>query len=221
MSETKQIVGQCHEVSEKNGWTTFAVSIVGKQYPVKLSTKKDEIVAAARAVGTQVATWTFTETESDQTNPHTGSPYVNRYLNTVVAGASPAAGEPAPTQPRSSSEAAHEPMLNGDKDRVITRLAVLKAAAQLYSGTGNIEGVIGAASRLETWVMRDIDPIPFDRGAAQPQNTPQNALNGPESDDQPPYDDEPPEPAPAALSATQQAAVDRALGSGVDDGIPF
>lgn len=164
MPETLTITGSCTEISEKNGWTAFAVD-VGRQYPVKLSTKKDEVIAAGRAAGTALATWTYTEVESDKLNEHTGKPYVNRYLESVDTG--DAALIPHPTPQVAPSAPTHAPLPPGDKDRAITRMAVLKAAATVGASIEYAPGedvaaaVIAMAARFETWIYRDTDEIPF------------------------------------------------------------
>lgn len=95
MSETevKTVVGTNGGITEKaNGWYEIAVAIPGKQYPVKLATKKSEIVDSVRALGSgEVGTFSYKETESDKINPHTDKPYINRYLEGVEAGGTPAA----------------------------------------------------------------------------------------------------------------------------------
>lgn len=173
MSEQRTIVGRCTEVSEKSGWTTFHIDS-GTKYPTRLATKKPEVVEAARAVGDALATWDFGEVESDAINEHTGKPYVNRYLNAVRLGdagsGSPAQGASTSTQAVSAPQSAapaqtgtHPALPSGDKERSITRMACLKAAAELHQGGGKdaVLSVIEAAARFETWVMRDIDDIPF------------------------------------------------------------
>ena len=164
MSET--IVGTCASIIEKtSGWYEFEIMAPGKQYPVRLATKKQELVELARAAHSDTMTWTYNETESDKINEHTGRPFVNRYLEGVEAGAAVPAGV-------SSPEPHHEPMHFADKDRAITRMACLKAAAQVYAGLGVEEArgtpdldagltVMKSADRFERWVMRDIDDVPF------------------------------------------------------------
>lgn len=161
MPDTKQAVGSCQEISEKSGWTTFSVD-VGSQYPLRLATKKTEVIEAARAVGTALTTWTYVEKESEKINEHTGKPYINRYLE-GVSGALPdtpaSSGSSTPTeQPRTG-------LTGADKDRAITRMACLKAAADTIdrSAAHDDRGgdVIELAARYETWVYRDITDLPF------------------------------------------------------------
>ncbi len=61
-AETKTIGGKCEEISEKNGWTSFAIN-VGSQYPVRLSTKLPALIEQGRAVGNEYALWTFKESQ--------------------------------------------------------------------------------------------------------------------------------------------------------------
>lgn len=175
MPETLTVTGVCNEISERSGWQTFHID-KGTQYPVKLATKKDEVIAAARAAGGQLAVWTYTEVESDRINEHTNKPYVNRYLESVETGGT-APSSPPPASEAWPSEAAailhpaptHAPLPPGDKDRAITRMAVLKAAAEIVaaevaSGAQVMDPVaeaIAAADRFETWVYRDVDEVPF------------------------------------------------------------
>ena len=158
------IVGTCAGITEKpTGWTEFEITVPGKQYPVKLATKEQPLVELARATHGSVATWTYNEVESEKINEHTGKPYLNRYLEGVEPGAAPAASAGSP-------ESHHEPIHFADKDRAITRMACLKAAAvviaaEQQAGANREDSALEtmkAADRFERWVYRDIDPVPFD-----------------------------------------------------------
>lgn len=177
----KTVVGQCVEITEKNGWTSFSVD-VGTQYPVRLSTKVAAIIESARAVGSEVATWTFKESQGNENPNKPGTYYTNKYLDKVEVG-SQDGGAPETVSTASGTAAPvptphHEPIAPADKDRAIVRQACLKAAAQVYAGKGNagpqpqredgllpedpvIVEVIAAAARFETWVYRDISDLPF------------------------------------------------------------
>jgi hypothetical protein len=148
------VIGTVSGITEKpTGWIEVLVEVPGKQYPVKLSTKKPELVEAVRAIGAGAATFTYNEVESDKINEHTGKPYVNRYLEGVEA-----------AHNAGVTETTHAPVLGGDKDRAITRMACLKAAAQIAAGRDYEDAgleVMKLAGRFETWVYRDIDPVPF------------------------------------------------------------
>lgn len=107
MSEVEQIVGTLLGIMEKpSGWTQIQISVPGKQYPIKTDTKKPEIIEAARAVGEAVATWTITAVESENINPNTNKPYINRYLEAVEAGGTvaPSTAGGSPDQARYSED---------------------------------------------------------------------------------------------------------------------
>jgi hypothetical protein len=81
-TETKKITGPCVEISERNGWTSFSVD-TGGEHPVRLSTKLEAIIQAARGVGGDVATWTFKESDGNPNPNRPGTFYKNRYLDKV------------------------------------------------------------------------------------------------------------------------------------------
>ena len=176
-SVTKTIVGRCEEIEQKpdSDWVRFNIN-VGTQYPVKLSTKKQAIIDAARAVGSETATWTFKESQGNENPNKPGTYFTNRYLDKVEPGMAAEngdlAGGPAPAPQQRPSEGQHAPLPIGDRERSIVRQACLKAAATLFSGMGNVETIsegerdnvselIAAAARFENWVMRDLDDLPF------------------------------------------------------------
>lgn len=160
-TETKQVVGICREITEKNGWVEFSVD-AGTQYPVRLSTKLPALIEQARAVGDALGSWTYKESQGKENPNRPGTFYTNRYLEGVTIG-----GE----QQSPNGDPHRAPMHAGDKDRAITRMAVLKAVAELYHGslgdndTDNdvvVLKVMETAGRFERWIMRDIDEVPFD-----------------------------------------------------------
>lgn len=169
-SVKKQIEGVCDEISEKNGWTSFAIN-VGSQYPVRLSTKLPALIEQGRAAGAQRAVWTFKESQGGENPNKPGTHYTNRYLDGVDVGGTVVVS----SQPNTANVAAqptHAPLPPGDKDRAITRMAVLKAAATViaamnptavdeHGGTDPGAEVIALASRFERWVYRDVDEPPF------------------------------------------------------------
>lgn len=89
-----------------------------------------------------------------------------RYAPTLVSiEASANGGFTPPPEPH------HKPVMGGDKDRAISRLACLKAAAEIVAPRVTATAdpdydpaleVMRAAGRFETWVYRDIDDAPFD-----------------------------------------------------------
>lgn len=161
----KVIVGQCSGITEKpSGWTEFEIQVPGRQYPTKLATKLEKLIEDARATHGAVATWRFKEQETDRINEKSGKHFVNRYLEEVTLGEAPTAGGSGP-------EAHHEAMHFADKDRAISRMACLKAAAAAHHGGAGLSeeelkdlplAITKAAQRFEAWLYRDIDPPPFE-----------------------------------------------------------
>lgn len=170
MSEQKLVTGPCAEISERGDWTTFHVD-VGGQYPVKVATKKSEIIELGRAASKsgEAFDWTYNEVESDKINEHTGKPFINRYLESVARGGS----APKPTGSVATPAAAPRVYAPDLKDRMIVRQTALKAAAEIVGPRAATSAhpdydaaleTIKAAQRFETWVYRDIDPLPSDAG---------------------------------------------------------
>lgn len=163
-AETKTITGTCAEISERGEWTTFHVDI-GTQYPVKLSTKLAPLIELGRTASKDggVFDWTFKESQGAE-NPHKpGTFYTNRYLSAVEPAGT--ASTPA-AAPSSDGVRTYTPDL---KDRMIVRQTALKAAAEIMAASPSAHPdydpaleVMKAAARFETWVYRDIDPVPFD-----------------------------------------------------------
>ena len=164
-AETKTITGVCSEISERGEWTTFHID-GGGQYPVKLATKLSPLIELGRATSKsgELATWTYSERESEKINEHTGKPFLNRYLEKVEVGGS-ADPTPEADEPAAKAGPHHSPLIAGDKDRAITRMACLKAAAEIISQTPSSDDpaleTMKAAARFETWVYRDLDEPPF------------------------------------------------------------
>lgn len=90
----RSVVGTCTAVEQKPGseWMRFMVEVQGDKYPQRLDTRDEDVITAAKAVGAQVATWTFNEVESDKINPRSNKPYINRYLEEVELGGVPGTG---------------------------------------------------------------------------------------------------------------------------------
>ncbi len=162
-----QYEGVCTEISEARGWTAFSISVDGMQYPVKLSTKLPALIEQGRAAGQSRAVWTAKESDGAENPNKPGTRYRNRYLHSVEVGGTAEPVAPRPVTQTASSEPAHQPYAQGDKDRAITRMAVLKAAAEVCASVDFAPGedvgaeVIALAHRFEVWVNRDIDEVPF------------------------------------------------------------
>jgi hypothetical protein len=144
MSETKQITGVSQGVTEKaSGWTEFAIDI-GQQYPVKVSTKIQEIIEMGRAatLASELATWTYDESDGNP-NPHKpGTFYKNRTLSKVEVGGAvenppnASAGSAAPST--ASGNASSDGMSKEEwarKDSAIHMMAAIKTAADALKHT--------------------------------------------------------------------------------------
>ena len=84
MSEKETITGVLDGITEKpSGWTEIQVKVDGWQYPVKMATKLEPLIELARAAGTETMEWTFKKQVSEQINPNSGKPFVNRYFEGV------------------------------------------------------------------------------------------------------------------------------------------
>ena len=178
-TDTHTIVGTCSEISERNGWTSFAIAVPGKQYPVKLSTKLPALIDQGRAVGDQVATWRFKESQGGENPNKPGTYYTNRYLDGVTVGVAEGEAAPAASAPASSSSSTpqtgkFQALAGGDRERSIVRQTCVKAASELYAGKGTAAPVdpeephddwalevMRAAARFETWILRDLTEVPF------------------------------------------------------------
>jgi len=177
---TKTITGQCVEIAEKNGWTSFSVD-VGTQYPVRLSTKLDAIIQAGRAAGSDVAVWTFKESQGRENPNKPGTYFQNRYLDKVETGGTAQENTASGTAPAQQTATPlptphHDAIAPADRDRAIVRQSCLKAASWLLQGVAfenegmRIAAWISAANAAERHVYRNIDdsdyedesdPIPF------------------------------------------------------------
>jgi hypothetical protein len=85
---TRQVQGELSgEMQKQNDWSEFHVTMPGKQYPVKLSTKLDDVKTQAReAFGKGVAVWTFDESDGNENPNRPGTFYKNRRLKKVEVG---------------------------------------------------------------------------------------------------------------------------------------
>ena len=153
MSETKTVTGTLAGIMEKTGdWRELHVAVPGKQYPVKMSTKKEELVQLARAAGENVMEWTYTEQDSGTPNPHQpGKNYINRYFEGVTwptdslgpsnpapvgtAGpeSAPAAARAAAPTPQPEEKMSKEEWKR--KDSAIHKMACIKTAAAALTHT--------------------------------------------------------------------------------------
>jgi hypothetical protein len=95
-----QISGQITGLEARNGgWVAVAITEPGNEWPKKLSTKKPDLIGMAQSMMGQVVTALYNEQEGNSINPHTGTPYVNRYLEALALGASAPQVQPMQVQP--------------------------------------------------------------------------------------------------------------------------
>lgn len=128
MSDTKTAVGTLDGIMEKGAdWHEIHVSIPGKQYPLKISTKKAELIDAARAAGSNVMEWTYSEHDSGNPNPHRpGENFINRYFEGVApVGTTPGAA---------SAAAAPESGMSKEEWRAKDRAADKRACIAIAAG---------------------------------------------------------------------------------------
>jgi len=91
----KVIQGQIVQIEPRqNDWVAVHVAAPGKQYPTKLSTKRPELISLAQQMFGQFVDALYNEEESTSINPHSGRPYINRYLEQL----GPPGATPQPMQ---------------------------------------------------------------------------------------------------------------------------
>lgn len=177
MSEVQVIHGSCSEITIKGEWTTFAIDI-GKQYPVKISTKLPALIASAQAAGSAVMAWGYTESEGAP-NPHRpGTNYKNRRLEWVKP-----ADQAAPTQQSGSSSGGGGSSSSGDdgRGRSIERQVIVKSAIALYPA-----GIIQTDEQFFALLNR------LDEFISAPPSAPAvaAAAPAPDPDERPPAEDD-------------------------------
>lgn len=173
---THQIQGFCDGVMMKGDWQEFHVNI-GRQYPVKLSTKQDDIKAAALLAGTQVAVWTYTERQGGP-NPHRpGEFFKNRYLSSVEVGGTldPAlAGQQSIPNAPTSGGVSSGGMPNPEGREVsIERQVIIKSTVGLYPAAliESDDDWFALLGRLDEWMAH-----PRPKAESTPADTAENAV---------------------------------------------
>jgi hypothetical protein len=177
---TLEVQGFCESMLVKGEWAEFHINF-GQQYPKKLSTKKDEIKAAAMAAGQQQAVWRYTEMEGNP-NPHRpGENYKKRYLGSVVVGGTldPNLAAPVGQQEGSNAPAgggSQGPQTPTARDRSIERQVIVKAGTELWAA-GKVEdeeAFFNLLDRLDVWIQVEAIPpaTPAAAAAEPPAATP-------------------------------------------------
>lgn len=154
---THQIEGVCEGTMMRGDWSEFHIGI-GKQYPVKLSTKQDDIKAQALAAGTQKAVWTYTEREGGP-NPHRpGENFKNRYLSKVEVGGTldPALAAQQTLPIAGATRAGSAPNPEG-RETSIERQVIVKAAIGLYPAAlvESDDDWFALLNRLDEWMAHE------------------------------------------------------------------
>jgi hypothetical protein len=97
----QQIVGVVAGLEQRSGgWVAVSILEPGKEYPKKLSTKKQDLIGQAQQLMGQLVTAGFNEQDSTNINPHNGQPYTNRYLEALAYGQVDLVGMPTQIQPQ-------------------------------------------------------------------------------------------------------------------------
>ena len=156
---TRQVEGTLAGVNfGSEGWKEYAID-VGRQYPVKLSTKQPDVQQAAEAAHGQKAVWTFTERDGNP-NPHKpGTYYKNRYLGSVTVGGTldPAlAGQTASSNAPTGGGNQGGSMPTEGREVSIERQTLVKAVLALVSDFEfkDEDGLFKFLDRLDDWMGR-------------------------------------------------------------------
>lgn len=131
MSERKTIVGTLAGIMDKgSGFHEIHITVPGREYPVKASTKKLELVEQARTAGQDPMEWTVSEHDSGKPNPHRpGENFINRYFEGVnPLGTTTAGAAAAPSSDHKSESALTKEQWRA-KDRAADKRACIAIAA--------------------------------------------------------------------------------------------
>lgn len=126
-------------VEKKNGWYSVEIAVAGKQYPVKADTKLEPLLKQVREIRDAglVATFTVSESDSENINPNTGRPYTERRLEKVEPGAQNQTD--ANASPSGGAQGSGGQSMTKEewaaKDAAIHKTALIKAAADALKHT--------------------------------------------------------------------------------------
>jgi hypothetical protein len=190
-----EVVGKVTGIETKaSGFRVISVHPEGKQYPVKVGTKYDETIAqATEAMEWPAATCTYTESDSDNINQHTGEPYKNRYAVSFLPVTPADLAKAAPTQSRL--------VIAESEQKSIVRAVAAKAAFQFGAYTlaaaktpearDNLRAwLFETAEELEAWLTRTPEvalPVVGGDAADAGRDDPSSAVSPPHSDDDIPF----------------------------------
>lgn len=141
-------------IEKKGGWHTIEIAVPGKQYPVKADTKLEPLLKQVREIrdGDLIATFTISETESENINPNTNRPYIERRLEKIELGA-----QSAPDASGSPTIEAQSGMSKEEwarKDSAIHKMACIKAAADALKHTVPADPDVDDLSHFNSRVMQ-------------------------------------------------------------------
>lgn len=197
-----QISGQLVGMEARNGgWMAVGVQEVGSQYPKKLSTKKPELIQQAQSLMGQMVTAAYNESEGNQINPHTGTPYINRYLEALALGqvqlASPQQTQqmtqPQPMQPQTMVQQqpqtmGAQPMVQGAsmsdaREMKIMRQAAAKVSVELLQHLDQEERTLSSLVRISEQLVKYFNEgVPW---ATAPVQAPANVQQAPQNQSAP------------------------------------
>ena len=156
---THQVQGVCEVMQMRGDWVEYHVEI-GRQFPVKLSTKQPAVKDAAQAAvnAKAQAVWTYSERQGNP-NPHRpGEFFKKRYLESVVIGGTldPALAEQQQTHQDEAAGAPQTRTFSTDERGVsIERQVIVKALAPLFAlADADEERLFALADRLDDWMGR-------------------------------------------------------------------
>lgn len=187
-----QVQGVCEVMQMRNDWVEYQVDI-GKNYPVKLSTKQPAVKEAAQAAvnAKAIAVWTYSERDGNA-NPHKpGEFFKNRYLESVVIGGTL---DPA----LSSGQQTHQDAPDGagagggrmpsteGREISIERQSIIKAALAGVPPFADLDAFFAFLDRIDDWMGRVRTKPDTPEQSSEPVNDGQH-LDGQDDPDDIPF----------------------------------
>ena len=126
----KQVVG-VGKATINGDWTIFEVLEEGRQYPIKLATKREDVTAVGMkaAKAAVPAVWTYTESEGNPNPRRPGTNYINRYLTEVRRATDEDASTPAETK-QAETGASGGGVADAKRQDLIVRQSALRWAVE-------------------------------------------------------------------------------------------